>query len=121
MAAAAAAKSLQLCLTLSDPMDCSPPGSSIHGIFQARVLEWAAIAFSNRNWQDNSKMYVEKTRICNRQSWSTYTNVSLLQNYRNYDSMVDFSGGTVDKNPSANAGDMGSIPGPRRSYMLLSN
>ena len=36
----------QLCLTLSDPMDCSPPGSSIHGIFQARVLEWGAIAFS---------------------------------------------------------------------------
>ena len=31
--------------TLSDPMDCSPPGSSIHGIFQARVLEWGAIAF----------------------------------------------------------------------------
>ena len=35
----------QLCLTLSDPMDCSPPGSSVHGIFQARVLEWVAIAF----------------------------------------------------------------------------
>ena len=34
------------CPTLSDPMDCSPPGSSIHGIFQARVLEWGAIAFS---------------------------------------------------------------------------
>ena len=34
------------CSTLSDPMDCSPPGSSIHGIFQARVLEWGAIAFS---------------------------------------------------------------------------
>ena len=34
--------------TLSDPMDCSPPGSSIHGIFQARVLEWGAIAFSNK-------------------------------------------------------------------------
>ena len=33
-------------LTLSDPMDCSPPGSSTHGIFQARVLEWGAIAFS---------------------------------------------------------------------------
>ena len=45
-AAAAAAKSLQWCPTLSDPMDCSPPGSSIHGIFQARVLEWGAIAFS---------------------------------------------------------------------------
>ena len=34
------------CPTLSDPMDCSPPGSSIQGIFQARVLEWGAIAFS---------------------------------------------------------------------------
>ena len=34
----------QSCPTLSDPMDCSPPGSSIHGIFQARVLEWVAIA-----------------------------------------------------------------------------
>ena len=36
----------QSCPTLSDLMDCSPPGSSIHGIFQARVLEWGAIAFS---------------------------------------------------------------------------
>ena len=44
--AAAAAKSLQSCLTLCDPMDCSPPGSSLHGIFQARILEWSAIAFS---------------------------------------------------------------------------
>ena len=37
----------QSCPTLSDPMDCSPPGSSIHGILQARVLEWGAIAFSD--------------------------------------------------------------------------
>ena len=37
----------QSCLTPSDPMDCSPPGSSVHGIFQARVLEWGAIAFSD--------------------------------------------------------------------------
>ena len=37
----------QSCPTCSDPMDCSPPGSSVHGIFQARVLEWGAIAFSN--------------------------------------------------------------------------
>ena len=36
----------QSCPTLSDPMDCSPPGSSLHGIFQARRLEWGAIAFS---------------------------------------------------------------------------
>ena len=44
--AAAAAKSLQLCPTLCDPMDFSLPGSSAHGIFQARVLEWGAITFS---------------------------------------------------------------------------
>ena len=37
----------QSCPTLSDPMDCSFPGSSVHGIFQARVLEWGAIAFSD--------------------------------------------------------------------------
>ena len=37
----------QSCPTHSDPMDCSPPGSSVHGIFQARVLEWVAIAFSS--------------------------------------------------------------------------
>ena len=38
----------QSCPTLSDPMDCSLPGSSVHGIFQARVLEWGAIAFSGK-------------------------------------------------------------------------
>ena len=46
-AAAAAAKSLQLCPTLCDPIDGSPPGSPIPGIIQARILEWVAISFSN--------------------------------------------------------------------------
>ena len=40
----------QLCPTLSDPMDCSLPGSSIYGIFQARVLDWGAIAFPLRDY-----------------------------------------------------------------------
>ena len=40
----------QSCPTLSDPMNCSLPGSSVHGIFQARVLEWGAIAFSVTLW-----------------------------------------------------------------------
>ena len=40
------AKSLQLCLTLCDPLDCNPPGSSVHGISQARMLAWVAISFS---------------------------------------------------------------------------
>ena len=51
-AAAAAAKSLQSCLTLCDPIDSSPPGSPVPGILQARTLEWVAISFSNaRKWK----------------------------------------------------------------------
>ena len=52
--AAAAAKSLQLYLTLCDPIDGSPPGSPVPGILQARTLEWAAISFSNI-WQGQAK------------------------------------------------------------------
>ena len=47
VAAAAAAKSLQSCPALCDPIDGSPPGTSIPGILQARTLEWVAISFSN--------------------------------------------------------------------------
>ena len=47
LAAAAAAKSLQLCPTLCDPIDGSPPGFPVPGILQARILEWVAISFSN--------------------------------------------------------------------------
>ena len=46
-AAAAAAKSLQSCPTLCDPIDVTPPGSPVPGILQARTLEWVAISFSN--------------------------------------------------------------------------
>ena len=41
--------SLQSCLTVSSPMDCSPPGSSVHGTLQARILEWVAISSSSRS------------------------------------------------------------------------
>ena len=47
--------------TLRDPMDCSLPGSSIHGIFQARVLEWGAIAVSNENPMNNMKRQKDRT------------------------------------------------------------
>ena len=62
----------QSCPTLSDPMDCSLPGSSIHGIFQARVLEWVAIAFSEIDtwggtiWNFLMIMLVENFKVCNR-------------------------------------------------------
>ena len=53
----------QSCLTLSDPMDCSPPGSSVHGIFQARVLEWGAIALGY-------KCYSSSYRLQTRRHWN---------------------------------------------------
>ena len=48
----------QLCPTLSDPMDCSLPGSSVHGIFQARVLEWGAIAFSESYFSPGFEIHI---------------------------------------------------------------
>ena len=51
----------QWCLTISDPMDCSLPGSSAHGIFQARVLEWGAIAFSEIKC--NSQYYIQYNTV----------------------------------------------------------
>ena len=50
----------QSCPTLRDPMDCSLPGSSVHGIFQARVLEWVAIAFSDKFNKDVKKKRLEE-------------------------------------------------------------
>ena len=52
-------KVAQSCLTLSDPMDCSPPGPSVHGIFQARVLEWGAIAFSTTKDEESANETVK--------------------------------------------------------------
>ena len=62
-AAAAAAKSLQLCPTVCDPIDGSPPGSPVPGILQARTLEWVAISFSNAlKWKVKSES--EVTQSC---------------------------------------------------------
>ena len=52
------AKSLQSCPTLCDPMDCSPPGSSAHGILQARTLEWVARPSSRRSFQLRDQTHI---------------------------------------------------------------
>ena len=53
----------QSCLTLRDPMDCSLPGSSLHEVFQARVLEWGAIAFSVINDEDAQYVHSVNYRV----------------------------------------------------------
>ena len=72
----------QSCPTLSDPVDCSLPGSSIHGIFQARVLEWGAIAFSNSNSTlikiNFKKFYKKYYKVRNEKDPPPYFNLWLL-------------------------------------------
>ena len=58
------AKSLHLCLTLCDPMDCSPPGSSVHGILQARILEWIAMFSSRGSSQSRGGIQVSLCHLC---------------------------------------------------------
>ena len=92
----------QSCPTLSDPMDCSPPGSSAHGTFQARVLEWGVIAFSVK-WAQ---------RLLKRET------VRLVWIVRKRNCMRASQVALVVKNPPANAGDTrdsGLIPGSERS------
>ena len=55
------AKSLLYCPTLCDPMDCSPPGSSVHGIFQARILEWVAMLSSRGSSQSRDRIHISCT------------------------------------------------------------
>ena len=71
-AAAAAAKSLQSCPTLCDPIDSSPPGTPIPGILQARTLEWVAISFSNA-WKWKVKSESEVAQSCQRDPNKTQT------------------------------------------------
>ena len=55
------AQSFQSCPTLCDPMDCSPPGSSVHGTSQARILEWVVISFSRGSSQPRDQTLVYRT------------------------------------------------------------
>ena len=61
------AKSLQLCPTLNDPMDCSLPGSSVHGILQARILEWVAMPSSRGSSQSRDQIHISYVSCIGRQ------------------------------------------------------
>ena len=71
------AKSLQSCLTLCNPMDCSLPGSPVHGILQARILEWVAISFSRgSSWPKTYYVMVQLFLFYRREESSGISNVS---------------------------------------------
>ena len=71
----------QSCPTLCNPMDCSPPGSSVHGILQARILEWVAISFSRELYKWSYKkmkhLYFTRKPLFFVQSYFTTSSVSL--------------------------------------------
>ena len=99
--AAAAAKSLQSCPTLCDPIDGSPPGSPIPGILQARTLEWVAISFSSAwKWRVKVKSLSHASKL----------NPLPIFKALSYFS-VSFPGGSAVPDLPANEGDTGSIPG----------
>ena len=61
----------QSCLTLCDPVDCSPPGSTVHGILQARILEWVAISFSRGSSRPRDRTQVSRIRGRRFNLWAT--------------------------------------------------
>ena len=105
----------QSCPTLSDPVDCSLPGSSVHGIFQARVLEWGAIAFPNVLF-----MFVITflpRGKCILISWLQSPLAVILEPRKIKSATVSiiFPGDSNGKASVYNEGDPGSIPGYRSS------
>ena len=66
----------QSCLTLCDPVDCSPPGSLVHGIFQAWILEWGAISWKESIWEMNNEVIKLSMGL---QLTQTYLNIILYQ------------------------------------------
>ena len=92
-------KVTQSCLTLCDPMRCSPPGSSIHGIFQARVLEWVAISFSRGSSWFGDRTWV--SRIAGRRFiiWATRESLNMYTIICKIDSQWEFAIWLRELNP----------------------
>ena len=92
------AKSLQSCLSLCDPVDCSPPSSSVYGIPQAWILEWVAMPSSRGSSWPRDRTHISHIYL--------YLQVGFLP--------LCFPRGSKGKESACNAGDWGSIPGSGR-------
>ena len=109
----------QSCLTLCDPIDCSPPGSSVCGILQARVLEWVAIPFSrdlpNPGIEPRSVFWLLFGVLLAWLKWNHYDSQFIFLNYIQYLVITGFPGGSDGKESACSIEDLGSIPESGRS------
>ena len=107
----------QSCLTLCDPMDHSPPGSSVHGSLQARMLDWVAISSSRgSSWpRDRAHVSCLGRRIL--YHWTIWIKRRNPWKPQFKSKSRGFPGGPVVKNLPCNTRDTGSITGPGRSHM----
>ena len=106
----------QLCLTVCDPMDCSPPGSSVHGILQVRILEWVAILFSrgsSRPRDQTQSPALQAASLPPEPAGEPQVGMDVRQNKKD----TGFPGGSVAERPPDNAGDTGSIPDLGRCHV----
>ena len=110
---------IQSCLTFCDPMDCSPPGSSVCGILQARVLEWVAIPFSrdlpDPGIEPRSVFWLLFGVLLAWLKWNPYDSWFIFLNYIQYLVITGFPGGSDGKESACSIEDLGSIPGSSRS------
>ena len=97
----------QSCPTLCDPMDCSLPCSSVHGIFQTRVLEWIAISFSRGSSQPRDRTWVSRIEVCTLHNSKCTTQWLFIY--------LHFPGGSDGKESACSEGELGSIPRLGRS------
>ena len=97
--------------TLCSPMDCRPPGSSVHGIFQARILEWVTIS-----WASLIAQLVKNLLQCRRpQFYSRVRKIPWRRDRLPTPVFLGFPCGSAGKESTCNVGDLGLIPGLRRS------
>ena len=92
----------QSCLTLCDPLDCGPPGSSVDGIFQARILEWVAISYSRWSSQPRYQTHVSCISCTGRlilyycTTWEPYISIGLFKFFAPWQFSVSDPGGNGD-------------------------
>ena len=117
---------LQSCPTLCHPVDYNPPGSSVHGVLQARILEWVVMPSSRGSSRPRGQSHMSCLRHWQMVSFTTSATweVPTKTPWSQINDKINFKGfpgGPVVKNLLCSTGGAGSIPGPGRSHMPWGN